>query len=448
MTDTMESSSRPRRSASLRSMLTGTAGLATNGGSLILNVLVSGFGGFIFWIVVANNATPTAVSQGTALISAMLGVLMLSQQTISANIPPLIAAAPRPRQLAAKAYGIATLMTAFFTIAYVVFGPVFADGLGFLRDLRLAVIFVVGCLVWSSFALQDAMLAGIRKGQYVLAENTVWTLCRVALVLAIPAIGLTLGVELIVATWLVPATVMVGIVSYYLFWSNNAPLSRPLGNHQFDRKKLFVHLGWEQATSFSAGLTTIGMPAVALTAIGAAAAAPFLAAYQFVVVSESAMGTFTNAFAVEIRRLGRVTPNLLRLTLALMAVFSVAVVGATQLFADDFMALFGSEYRGPGGAALRILALGMPFRCVSMLCSSMNRLYGAGHRSFAQQVGYAGTLFGSLALLTLDSGEAVALCLLLARISASIIAALNLSFYVRKRIPLPSSDVAVAADDG
>ena len=144
-------------------------------------------------------------------------------------------------------------------------------------------------------------MAGIRRGQYVLAENTVWTLCRVALVIAIPAVGMTLGVELIVATWLIPAALMVGVVSYYLFWSRNAPLAQSLGDHEFDHRKLFVHLGWEQATAFSSGLATIAMPAVALTAIGADAAAPFLAAYQFIFVSESAMASFTNAFAVEIR---------------------------------------------------------------------------------------------------------------------------------------------------
>lgn len=431
----------PTRS-SLRSMLRGTSGLATNGGSLILNVLASGLGGFVFWIVVANNASTTAVSQAAALISAMLGVLMLSQQTIIANIPPLIAAAPRPRRLAATAYVVASTMTAVFTLAYVGLGPVVADGLEFLRDVRLAIIFVLGCLVWSSFALQDALLAGIRKGQYVLAENTVWTLCRVALVIAIPAAGVTLGVELIVATWLIPAAAMVGIVSYYLFWSRNAPLSRPLGTHEFDRRTLFVHLGWEQATAFSSGLTTIGMPAVALTAIGAAVAAPFLAAYQFIVVSEAAMASFTNAFAVEVRRLGRVSRNLLRLTLTLMVVFSITVVSATQLFADDFMALFGEEYREPGGAALRILALGMPFRCVSMLCTSANRLYGAGHRSFAQQISYASTLFGSLAIFTLDSGETIATSLLLARVSAAAVAAVNLAYYLRKRPPLPSTDTS------
>lgn len=420
-------------------MLQGTAGLAANGGSLILNVLVSGFGGFVFWIVVANNATTTVVSQAAALISAMLGVLMLAQQNIIANVPPLIAASPRPKKLAKTAYTVASVMTAVFALAYVGFGPVFADGLDYLRDFRLAAIFVVGSLVWSSFSLQDALLAGVRKGQHVLAENTVWNVLRLALVVGIPALGLTFGVEGVVGTWLVPAFLLVCVMTYYLFWSKNAPLSRPLGSHEFDRRQLFVHLGWEQATAFSSGLTTIAMPAVALTAISAAAAAPFLAAYQFIVVSEAAISAFTNAFAVEIRRLGHVTRNLARLALVFMLAFSVTVVVATQLFADDFMALFGAEYREPGGAALRILALGMPLRCVSLLCNSTNRLYGAGRRNFAQQVSYAATLFVSLALITIDDGESIAVCLLLARLAAAIVAGFNLADYVRKRTPLPSS---------
>ena len=76
--------------AGLRRSLAGTAGLAANGGSLILNVVVSGIGGFVFWIVVANNASTQSVAQAAALVSSMLGVLMLSQQAFITNLPPMI----------------------------------------------------------------------------------------------------------------------------------------------------------------------------------------------------------------------------------------------------------------------------------------------------------------------------------------------------------------------
>jgi len=427
--------------AGLRRSLAGTAGLAANGGSLILNVVVSGIGGFVFWIVVANNASTQSVAQAAALVSSMLGVLMLSQQAFITNLPPMIAASPDPRRFAARCYAGAAALTALMAGAYVIGGPIVTDGLDYLRDRELAVIFVLGCLVWSAFSLQDSLLSGLRKGHLVLAENTVWGLARLGLVVGIPVVGVTLGVELILATWIVPALVMVGIISWYLFVSPTSPMSEALGDHRFDRRTLRRYLGFEQLTAIANGVATIVLPAVVLTTLDDDLAAPFLAAYQFVIVSEGAIGSFAGAFAVEIRRAGRVARSLVTLTSGFMTVFSVVAVVAAQLFADDFMAMFGSEYREPGGAALRILALGLPFRCVSLLSNATNRVYGAGWKNFVEQALYAVTLFVFLAAVTIDDTEVVARALVVARAVAALVGVAFLWHYVRTRTPLPSSQV-------
>ena len=77
----------------MRSAFTGTRGLAANGGALIVNVFVSGMGGFAFWIIAARSVEPAAVAQATAMITSILGVVSLSQQSLVVNLPILIAGA-------------------------------------------------------------------------------------------------------------------------------------------------------------------------------------------------------------------------------------------------------------------------------------------------------------------------------------------------------------------
>ena len=43
-----------------------------NGGALMLNVFVSGIGGFVFWIVAARAAEPAVVAQASAMITSIL----------------------------------------------------------------------------------------------------------------------------------------------------------------------------------------------------------------------------------------------------------------------------------------------------------------------------------------------------------------------------------------
>ena len=411
----------------MRSAFTGTRGLAANGGALIVNVFVSGMGGFAFWIIAARSVEPAVVAQATVMITSILGVVSLSQQSLVVNIPILIAGSPQPRRLAGRAYIGALSLTAVSALLYLVFGTRVASGLDYLRDMRLAVVFVLGCVMWSIFSLQDAVLTGVRKGKLVLLENTVWSGCRLVLMSTLPLLGLELGVGWVVLMWLVPATVLVGIVTYYLFLTPDSPLSHPHGTIKLGRRALYSFLGVEHLVAVTNGLVQIVVPAVALTALGARAAAPFLAAFQLLIVIEVAMGTFAGAFAVEVRRQGHASPKLIALTCGLLGGLSLAAIVGAQFFGRDFMALFGREYREPGGEVLAILVLGLPASSIRLVAGAGNRLRRAGWRNFAQQGSYCAALFIGFAVIDIDTGRSLAICLVVARLVAVVVSIQSLN---------------------
>jgi hypothetical protein len=373
----------------------------------------------------------------------MFGVAQLSQQHLIVNVPPLIAASPHPRRVAGRAYTLAAGLTAITALGYVLIGPRVASGLEFLGHERLAALFVVGCLAWSWFSLQDAVLAGVRKGHVVLAENTAWGVARLAMVALIPIAGLDLSVGWIVGSWLLPAVALVVVVTWYLFAGPHAVLSTPLGDHTFDRRTLLTYMGLEHLTAIANGVATIVLPAVALSLLGAGPAAPFLTAYSFILVCENALASFAGAFAVELRRSARSAGQLLRVTGALLFVGSVIVIVAALLFADDLMALFGAEYRQPGGTVLTVLVLGLPARSVWLIASSINRVNAAGFRNLVQQLAYTGVLVVSLVLADVHSATAIAWCVVIARYAAAAVSAVDIVVLRRRTASSPQAMVSV-----
>jgi hypothetical protein len=417
--------------------------LLANGVPLIVNVLAAGVGGFVFWIVTARSVEPAVVAEASAMVASMFGVAQLSLQHLMANVPPLIAASPRPRRLAGHAYLLGATLTAVTAVGYVVFGPRLASGLDFLRDRELAAVFVLGCLAWSCFSLQDAVLAGVRKGHIVLAENTAWSLARLAIVVLAPLAGLELGVAWIVGSWLLPAVLLVAAVSGYLFVGPRAALRDPLGDHAIDRRRLLRHMGLEQLTAIANGIATIVVPVVALSILGAGDAAPFLTAYSFILVCENALASFAGAFAVELRRSARSAGQLLRVTGTLLFGGSLVVIVGAVLFADDLMALFGPEYREPGGAVLTVLVLGLPARSLWLVAGAINRVNSAGLRNLVQQLAYSVVLVALLLLVDVQSGTAIAWCAVVARWSAAAVSAVDILALRRRDDPRRQTMVSV-----
>jgi hypothetical protein len=414
------------RSAKLRSTFGGTKSLAVNGGALIVNVITGGLTGFVFWIVAARAVAPATVAQASAMVTTMLSIVTLSQTSLAVNVPLLIAGARRPRRLAAASYAAALALTGTGALLYALIAPQLASGVRFLRDPRLLAVFVFGCLIWSPFSLQDSVMTGLRWGKYVLLENSVWGVVRLTAVIVLPLLGIELGIGWLVASWLVPAAVLVAVVTYVLFIRSSSPLHKALGDHRFEKRALISFLGVEQMAALGLGLVAIAVPAFTLTELGATKAAPFLAAYSFIVVSESAMGSFASAFGVELRRNDGASRNLMKVTALLLGGFSCGMIALSQLFGDDFMALFGHEYRHTGGAVLRVLVLGLPARCVWMLSSSVNRLGGHGWRNLAQTGAYAVVLFAGLFMVGQQTAMTIALWLVIARFAAASVSARNL----------------------
>jgi hypothetical protein len=383
-------------------------GLATNGGALMANVVVAGGSGLLFWIIAAQGASPSAVAQASALITGMFGVLQIAIQMLSMNVPIMVTASPRPGWILGYAYLTATILIGIGAVVYALVAPRVASGLDFLLDPSVAVLFVLGCILWGFFSLQDSALSGIVKGHLVLVENAVWGVLRIALFVLIAVTVGTITASWILLTWLIPALFLVLVVNWYLYASRSRPMRIARGTKTRSPRSLIGHMGWETVTAFGNGGVNLVLPAIVLTAVGSDAAAPFFAAYSFVLVGENALGAFTSAYSVELSRDGERSTNHLR------------------ALGHRLMGLLGEDYRETGGTVLIILSLGFPFRSMTLLSASVNRVAGRAWRNAAQQVTYVIVAFGFMAIFRSDSVNEFAIALVLGRMAAAAVAVWHL----------------------
>jgi hypothetical protein len=410
--------------------LAGTRRLATNGGALIANVFVSGLTGLFFWILAARVAAPDVVANATAMVTAVIAVVSLTQQSFVFTLPSLLATAPRPQRLARRVYGLALVLTGIAAPVYVLVGPAVADGLDYLREPHLAAAFVIGCLGWCLFSLQDAVLTGVRKGAVVLLENGLWGVARLAVLGLAWAVGLRIGIGWLLAAWIVPAVALVAGVSWYLFVNARSPLAVVTGGtSRFDRRRLLSFMGAEYAASVLSSVVQLVAGAYALTVLGAATAAPLLAAASLVIVVEGAVAAFAQALAVEAAQQDGTDAhrrNLLLVAAVLIGGVSVVAVVGSFLAGEQVMALLGPHYREAGATALAILMLCVLPRGIIVVSNADNRLRGDGMRNLVQQVVAAAVFFGLLLTGAVDTVANIAWSLFAMRAAASVVAVVQL----------------------
>jgi O-antigen/teichoic acid export membrane protein len=407
----------------------GARGLAVNGGALIVNVLTSGLTGLGFWVFAARVAPPHSVGEASTAISAVIAVVSLAQQSFVLTLPSLLAGSPRPRALTVSMYRAALAMTALAAPLYVLLGPVFADGLGFLREPRVAIGFVIATMVWCLFSLQDAVLTGVRKAPYVLIENTTWGCIRLAILVIAWAAGVRLGIAFLLASWILPALACVAVVSWYLFAYERSPLREAKGSRTIERRRFLSYMGAEYLSSALGSIVTLVTGAYALTTLGASAAAPLLIAASLVVVVEGALSSFAQALSVEASRDGAAhrRRGLLGMTAIVLGGLSLAAIIGARLVGEQVMALLGPHYREAGGTALAILMLAVPARALGLVSNADNRIRGEGSRNLLQQAVACVVCFGLLASGRFTTLPALAWVMVIMRYSTAVVAGLHLS---------------------
>jgi O-antigen/teichoic acid export membrane protein len=245
--------------------------LYRNGYALAASSLITSGLGVAYWIVAARLYPAAAVGVSSALISSMFLLTNVGHLNLVSVLNRFLPRAGRDSEkLVVRSYALALGATALASVIFVIGLDLWAPGLGVLRDQpAVAAWFVVSTMVWVVFTLQDSVLAGIRQAVWVPAENLIFSIAKIALLVALVAAAPTLGVFW---SWSLPSMLLVVPVTLLLFrrWIPRHVRSTR-GREQRMGTWRLAHYASADYVAYLALSGTIGvMPLIVLGELGAA----------------------------------------------------------------------------------------------------------------------------------------------------------------------------------
>lgn len=352
--------------------------------SLIFATLVTGALGIAFWILAARLVSPGELGRDSALIAVMGSLTVIAQLNLENTFPRFLPQAERPGRMILKGYAAATAVAVVAAVIAIVIAGGVSDDLAVLRhDPVVAAVWIAGVVLYGLFALEDAVLVGLRAAPWIAVENTVYGVLKLAVLPLLVVAGMTAPVFL---AWVLPLVVVVAAVSAVIF-GRAIPRHTPApADDRIDspaRMRRFLVLDY-LASVFRAAMYA-ALPLIVLTTLGADANAYYYVAFSLIM----ALDLFGYHVATSITAEGAFTPARLReLTRAALVRFSFLLVPAVVVlvvFAPLILLFYGPEYADEGTTVLRLLALGTLVRVVLLVFMGVMRAEGRGEMTALQE---------------------------------------------------------------
>ncbi len=190
--------------------------LVRNAYSLVGSTLATSLLGVAFWIIAARRFSAASVGINSALVSSTAFLSNVASLNLANGFNRFVpTAGRRTRRLVLVGYSLTVALTAIAAIVFAAGTSLWAPRLSFLTaDPADAVWFVAACMIWTIFVLQDAVLTGLGEAHFVLIENTVYGLLKLALLVAVGATAARFG---IFTAWTVPLVLLVVPVNLLIF---------------------------------------------------------------------------------------------------------------------------------------------------------------------------------------------------------------------------------------
>lgn len=322
---------------------------------LMANTAVTAGLGFIFWMVVARFYTEAEVGLGSALISAMSLLALVSRLGLDATLIRFLTKSERPAAMINSCFTLCGIAALIAAVVYLVGLDEWSPALYFIRrNSVFAAAFVFFAVFWTLSWLMDVVFIARRRADFVLWKNTLFSVLKVPLPVLLVLYFHTFG---IVASWGLAIGFALA-VSFVLFMPRAQPGFKPLPKISLDTlKRLKGYSAGSYLASLAGAAPALILPIMIVNLLGPEQNAYFYVAWMIAsllftiptAVSQSlfAEGSHSEGdLARHVRRSYRFVFLLL-----IPALVVLLVLGQWLLL------LFGASYSANALMLLRLLAL-------------------------------------------------------------------------------------------
>ncbi len=342
--------------------------LTRNASSLIGSTIATSLLGFIFWIVAARLYPTSTIGRDATAISTMVFLASLAQLNLHMALNRFVpTAGRRTGRLVVLAYCVAITLAALAAATFLLGIHLWSPRLSFLTATPTeAAWFVVATMIWAIFVLQDSVLAGLGEAHWVLIENVLYGVGKLA-ALVVAAHIFTHGVFL---AWTVPLVLFVAAINLLL----GKRLIPARKNDPVRATVALIEVGRYASIDFAASLlwtaTTGLLPLIVLGAAGARASAyvylSWTVAYTLYLVTLNVGMSMITEGSRSPDRLLEYARKGTRYSLVIVGVLSVLLVVSAPLA----LRLFGADYAAEATGVLQLFALSaIPYAFIALTFS-------------------------------------------------------------------------------
>lgn len=372
---------------------------------LMLSTGVSAVLGLGFWLVAARYYTEEAVGQGSAAIAAMR---LLASITATTMIGAVVRFVPRAgRQTGRLVWGtyvasslVVALAAAVFLLTLDAWGASYAP----LGTPMAGAVFVAACVAWALLTLQDGVLTGLRKAEWVPAGNAVFSVGKLALLAVFAGTLPVLGIFVSWAVAIAFSTLPLGWLIFRRLIPRQAAADRDREPPGFRDMGRFL-AGDSLGALFSLAMINL-LPVMVAVRFSAAENGYFYVAYTVGGTMEFLAINMASSLTAHASHDPRQLADGVRGALRRMTLLLVPVVLVLVLFAPYILTPFSPDYAEHGSTVLRLLALGALPRVVVELYIGVLRVQGRTGVLAALQGTMCALVLGSATVLFTPAGIA------------------------------------------
>lgn len=348
--------------------------LFRNGYALALSSgLASGLG-ILYWVLAARYYPARVVGLNSAALSVMMflsGISMLSFNNVLVRFIPT--AGQATRRLTSYAYVMSIGMTAITCLVFYASLRWWSPTLqAFFTDRRMLIVFTCATATWCIFSLQDSVLTGLRRTEWVPVENALFAITKIVLLIVFASILHEYG---IIASWAVPVVIALIPINAMIF-------SRFIPQH-IEKTRAIIPCTPRQIIKYGTGnyfaslfslATTSLLPIIIVNQLGAKANAyfylPWMITYSLQLVAMNMTTSLTVEGALDTDKLYSYCYHILKNLLRIL----MPIVGGILLFANYMLTIFGTDYAVEGAQLFRLLALAVIPNIIIVLYISIERV--------------------------------------------------------------------------
>ncbi|MEU3890963.1 lipopolysaccharide biosynthesis protein [Streptomyces sp. NPDC029041] len=372
---------------------------------LMLSTGVSAVLGLGFWLVAARYYTEEAVGQGSAAIAAMR---LLASITATTMIGAVVRFVPRAgRETGRLVWGtyvasslVVALAAAVFLLTLDAWGASYAP----LGTPAAGAVFVAACVAWALLTLQDGVLTGLRKAEWVPAGNAVFSVGKLALLVVFAGALPVLGIFVSWAVAIAFSTLPLGWLIFRRLIPRQAAADRDKDPPKIRDMGRFL-AGDSLGALFSLAMINL-LPVMVAVRFSAAENGYFYVAYTVGGTMEFMAINMASSLTAHASHDPRQLADGVRGALRRMTLLLVPVVAVLVVFAPQILTPFSPDYAEHGSTVLRLLALGALPRVVVELYIGVLRVQGRTGVLAALQGAMCALVLGSAAVLFSPSGIA------------------------------------------